>query len=139
MKILLGIVSSLAPSSVHIIDDLKPTADFLHLQQQLYQPIAANYATCFCYETLETRLPGGSSTIIVPQSSAVIAGLSNIWKFAINADHIGMAKYGSAVDESFCAFMPTLRSMADVAHERCKTRWVAYKGLPTPIWWTLFR
>jgi hypothetical protein len=127
-KIILNIYSTFATSSLEIVRDVKPAADFLHLQQQLYQSIASNYFTCFCYETLDTRVPGGLSTRVVPQASAVIWGIPDTLHIPINADHIRISKYSSATEDGYLALTAVLQVMSDTARDRFERRWKAYTG-----------
>lgn len=129
MKTLLDICSLFTASNANVVKDILPTSDFLYLQQQLFQPVSANYPTCFCYETLETRIPGGSTALIVPRESASIMGIPRTEEVAMPSDHIQIAKYTGASDSGFLLLATVLRRMADYGKARCQERWKVHKGI----------
>jgi hypothetical protein len=127
LGILLNVYSLFRPSCASALVDMKPTADFLYVQQQLYGPIAARYMTVFCYETLPTYTTGGSM-LIVPRSSAVIGGISRAEAIGMPTDHILLSKYDGGKLDSFGLLIPSLRRMAEAAQDGGRAHRKACKG-----------
>jgi hypothetical protein len=125
---LLTVYSVFAPLEATIVSDMLPTVDFLELQQQQYRAIASNYATCCCYETRNTSLPGGYRSLVVPESSAVISGIPEAEVAAVPLDHIDIAKCRGIEDDGFSVFTPFLRVVTSDAVGRSQKRWSKYKG-----------
>lgn len=128
MKTMLDIVSLAAPTNTKIVNDIRVLTEFLHLQQQQYRPISDNYLTYYGYETIATALPGGSTSIIVSKLSAVPPTATDSQRIELPADHIRIAKFESAVDETFQALVLPVQATADDSRRRCQERWQKFKG-----------
>jgi hypothetical protein len=128
MKTILDVISLLTPSNSRVVKELKPMADFLHLLQQMYEPICGNYPTCFCYETLATPVSPGNEMMIVPHSSAVISNIPEATTIAMPRDHVDLCKFSNPEDDAFILLITSLKSMADKASSVCTSRWGNHDG-----------
>jgi hypothetical protein len=127
MKTMLGLMSLVAPTETETVKDISVLTDFLLLQQQQYRPISSNYLTYYGYETKATRLPGGSSSIIVSTASAVPPSATEAQRVEMPADHIGIAKFGGVGEEAFQRLMSPIRAIAEDSKGRYKERWKKFK------------
>lgn len=128
MKTLLDMMSLFAPSTTHVVADMKTLADFLLLQQQQYRPISAQYLTYYCFENEPTLLPGGSAAVIVSQVSAVPPSATKSQRIEMHADHIGISKFESVDDRSFQALIAPVQAIVEDSCKRCQEHWQRFQG-----------
>jgi hypothetical protein len=128
LKTLLGVISLAAPTNKEIIKDSATLTDFLLLQQQQYRSVSDNYLTYYGYETKATPLPGGSDLIIVPKVSAVPPSATESQCIEMTADHVGIAKYETVVDETFQCLALPVQAIAEDSRARCQKRWKKFRG-----------
>jgi hypothetical protein len=128
MKTLLDMMSLFAPSTTHVVADMKTLADFLLLQQQEYRPVSAQYLTYYCFENEPTLLPGGSATVIVSQVSAVPPSATESQRIEMHADHIGIAKFESVGDGSFQRLISPIQAIVQASLMRCREGWQRFNG-----------
>jgi hypothetical protein len=126
MKAILSAMSLTQPSQTHVVEDIRPLADYLLAQQQQYRPLQDQYETYFCYETRELRLPGGSTALIVPKVSAVPPTASQDRQIAMPADHVGIAKFETPEDAGFRLLVDSLKASMKGAFGRSEHRWDAF-------------
>jgi hypothetical protein len=108
--------------------DIRMLTDFLLMQQQQYRPISGNYRTYYICETEATSLPGGVSTVLVPELSAVPPTAPPCQAIQVETDHIGIAKYNDIADCNFQRLVRPLQTMTEDAHRRQQDRWNKFKG-----------
>lgn len=128
MKTLLDLWSLFAPSTSHVVSDMKSFADFLFLQQQQYRSISNLYPTYYCHETKPILLPSGSRAVIVSKVSAVPPTAAESQRVEMSTDHIGLAKFENVADENFQRLISPVQSIARCSHMHCRERWRKFKG-----------
>jgi hypothetical protein len=129
MDTLLSLHSVFSPTRVRLVRDVKPLSDFIHIQLEQFRSLSNYYAIWFCYETLKTPLPGGTSVVVVPRASAVIDGDRDIRELALPKDHIGIAKPNSMSDSAFRMLARVFEDLARSGNARCEERWTRYSGV----------
>jgi len=91
--------------------DLVTYSEMLQDQVSAYTAISGRYTTKFFYEAYGTRLPDGSTPVIVPKYSAVVPGMVNAEVVVLYKDHSGMVKFKSPTDCDFGTVSTTIKLM----------------------------
>jgi len=123
-QLILRILSLHSPTNVLVAKHLGPNSEKLQEQLSRYQPISGSFDTRFFYEAYETPLIG----LLVPKASAVVPGAVNVEAMAINKDHVGMAKYGSADDPDYQTLEGHISDMVAKAQVVIGDKWEKHRS-----------
>ncbi|KAF8529764.1 hypothetical protein BU17DRAFT_79864 [Hysterangium stoloniferum] len=96
-----------------LLCDLASNSNMLEIQLSLYNGISASFTTKFLYEVYQTVLHDGTSSFIVPKSSAVVPGARNAEAIGLNRNHMDMVKFSSVEEDDFDVVVSLLESMGN--------------------------
>ncbi|KAF8514361.1 hypothetical protein BU17DRAFT_52637 [Hysterangium stoloniferum] len=124
---ILKICSFVQKVNMKVLNVLEPNSVVLQRHLHQYISISDSFDTKFFYETYETKIPLGTSKVLVPKSAAVVPGLKGE-AISMSKNHIGMTKFEDADDEDFKTVAEHLRQMANEGHTKVARRWMNIKN-----------
>jgi hypothetical protein len=126
---LINVASIVMHTNDNLLKVLAKDSETLQNQLAQYAPISSDFVTKFAYETYPMRIAMLGEMIIVPKSSAVVAGTVDAEAIAIMADHKNMAKFESEKDEGFKKISGHLMLMVEEARDKVARKWEQEKAL----------
>ncbi|KAF8529512.1 hypothetical protein BU17DRAFT_60309 [Hysterangium stoloniferum] len=100
-----------------LLRDLASNSNMLEIQLSLYNGISASFTTKFLYEVYQTVLHDGTSSFIVPKSSAVVPGARNAEAIGLNKNHMDMVKFSTVEEDGFDVVVSLLQCMGNEPSE----------------------
>ncbi|MCJ1439073.1 hypothetical protein MMC27_008464 [Xylographa pallens] len=120
---LITIASVFVNTNNNMLHHLERDSEEVQRLMRDYAPISGDFRTKFAYEILPTRLPTGTSIMVVPKASAVLPGLADVEAIALYKDHSNLIKFESQDDEGYKKLSGHLFLMAENAAPVIRARW----------------